>query len=157
MFALAPSGKLSVLRTGRACLRASRASSVVPESSFVSRARAARSRCRSTWAGRRRSENARTANAANAVQMGLFGLGWPEIAVIVGVGLLIWGPSRVGELGRNLGSLAGNLKRASSEFKEGLETSLAEAEKEQQSKEEVKLKGLKSADPTTASSDSKRT
>jgi sec-independent protein translocase protein TatA len=88
--------------------------------------------------------------------MGLFGLGWPEIAVIAGVGLLIWGPSRVGELGRNLGTLAGNLKRASSEFKEGLESSLEEAEKEQRNKEELKLKGLKSADPTTAGSDSNR-
>jgi sec-independent protein translocase protein TatA len=95
-------------------------------------------------------------SAASALQMGLFGLGWPEIAVIAGVGLLIWGPSRIGELGRNLGTLAGNLKRASSEFKEGLETSLADAEKEEKQKEEMKLKSLKSADPTAATTDSKR-
>lgn len=68
--------------------------------------------------------------------MGVFGLGWPELLVIAAVGLLIWGPSRVSSLGRNLGSLAGGLKKASSEFKDAMDESLSDAERDAAKKKE---------------------
>lgn len=33
----------------------------------------------------------------------MFGLGWPEIAIIAGVTLLIFGPKKIPELGKSLG------------------------------------------------------
>ncbi|GJQ14780.1 hypothetical protein GpartN1_g6571.t1 [Galdieria partita] len=60
--------------------------------------------------------------------MGLFGLGWPEIAVVVVVGTLIFGPKKISELGKDLGKVVGSMKQATSEFTEGMEESLKEAE-----------------------------
>ncbi|PXF47773.1 Sec-independent protein translocase protein TatA [Gracilariopsis chorda] len=62
--------------------------------------------------------------------MGLFGLGLPELAVIAGVGIFIFGPSKIAELGKDLGGLAGGLKKASSEFREAMQESLDEADRE---------------------------
>jgi sec-independent protein translocase protein TatA len=156
MFVVALSTNARVRRAGRVCGHVARKSCALHGSSFVPKRRTTDATLSKTLARELKGGDAQATGATRSLQMGLFGLGWPEIAVIAGVGLLIWGPSRVGELGRNLGTLAGNLKRASSEFKEGLESSLEEAEKEQRNKEELKLKGLKSADPTTAGSDSNR-
>ncbi len=33
----------------------------------------------------------------------MFGLGWPEIAIILGVALLIFGPKKIPEIGAALG------------------------------------------------------
>ncbi len=62
--------------------------------------------------------------------MGLFGLGLPEIAVIAGVGILFFGPKKIGEMGKELGGLAGSVKKATSEFQEAMEESLQEADEE---------------------------
>jgi len=64
------------------------------------------------------------------VSMGLFGLGFPELAVIAGVGILIFGPSKIAEMGKDLGGFAGGVKKATSEFKEAMEESLEEADRE---------------------------
>ena len=62
--------------------------------------------------------------------MGLFGLGLPEIAVIAGVGILVFGPKKIADMGKELGGLAGSVKKATSEFQEAMEESLEEADKE---------------------------
>lgn len=62
--------------------------------------------------------------------MGLFGLGLPELAVIAGVGIFIFGPNKIAEMGKDLGGLAGGLKKASSEFREAMQESLDEADRE---------------------------
>ena len=59
-----------------------------------------------------------------------FNLGIPEIAVILGVALLIFGPKKLPELGRNLGKGLRNFKEslstAASEVKAGLEEDSSE-------------------------------
>lgn len=62
--------------------------------------------------------------------MGLFGLGFPELAVIAAVGIFVFGPSKIAELGKDLGGIAGGVKKATSEFKDAMEESLEEADRE---------------------------
>ena len=45
--------------------------------------------------------------------MGLFGLGLPEVAVIAGVAVLLFGPSKIPELGKALGKTVRGLQDAS--------------------------------------------
>jgi len=61
--------------------------------------------------------------------MGLFGLGWGELAVIAAIGVLVFGPSKLTDAGKNLGSLAGTVKKASTEFQDAMQESLAEADR----------------------------
>ena len=48
--------------------------------------------------------------------MNIFGIGLPEIAVIGALALIVFGPKRLPELGRNLGKTLKGLQTASSEF-----------------------------------------
>eukprot|EP00882_Tetradesmus_deserticola_P001914 GHRQ01002053.1.p2 GENE.GHRQ01002053.1~~GHRQ01002053.1.p2 ORF type:complete len:146 (+),score=72.62 GHRQ01002053.1:199-636(+) len=56
------------------------------------------------------------------VCQGLFGLGLPEIAVIAGVVALVFGPSKLPELGKGLGKTVRSFQTAAEEFKSELET-----------------------------------
>lgn len=62
--------------------------------------------------------------------MGIFGLGAPEIAVIVGVGLLLFGPKKLADYGKKAGSLAGDVKKATAEFRDAMDESLTDADAE---------------------------
>lgn len=64
------------------------------------------------------------------VTMGLFGLGAGELLVIAGLGVLVFGPSKISELGKDLGGIAGGVKKASAEFKDAMQESIEEADKE---------------------------
>ena len=48
--------------------------------------------------------------------MNIFGVGLPEIAVIAGLALVIFGPKRLPELGRTIGKTLKGLQSASTEF-----------------------------------------
>ena len=48
--------------------------------------------------------------------MNVFGIGLPEMAVIAAVGLLVFGPKRLPELGRTLGKTLKGFQSASKEF-----------------------------------------
>jgi sec-independent protein translocase protein TatA len=57
---------------------------------------------------------------------GLFGLGLPEVALIAGVAALIFGPSKLPELGKSLGKTVKSFQTAASEFNEELKAGMAE-------------------------------
>jgi len=59
--------------------------------------------------------------------MGLFGLGGPEIAIILVAAAFVLGPQKLAELGKDAGKIAGELKEVPKEFAKGLEEGEAEA------------------------------
>lgn len=80
---------------------------------------------------------------ASVQTMGLFGLGAPEIAVIMLVGAFVLGPQKLAELGKEAGKMAGELKEVPKEFQEGL----AEGEREAQKlKKEISASSVKDAE-----------
>jgi len=48
--------------------------------------------------------------------MNIFGIGLPEMAVIAAIGLLVFGPKRLPELGKTLGKTLKGFQSASQEF-----------------------------------------
>jgi len=56
-----------------------------------------------------------------------FGLGWPELVIILVIVLVIFGASRVPEIGRALGKGIREFRGSVSEVKEGVEGKAAEA------------------------------
>ena len=52
--------------------------------------------------------------------MNIFGVGLPEMAVIAALGLVVFGPKKLPELGRSLGKTIKSLQKASSEFEDEL-------------------------------------
>ena len=59
--------------------------------------------------------------------MGLFGLGVPEIGVILVAAAFLLGPQKLAELGKDAGKIAGELKEVPKEFQKGLEEGEAQA------------------------------
>ncbi len=68
---------------------------------------------------------------------GLFGLGLPELAVIAGVAALIFGPSKLPELGKGLGKTVKSFQTAAKEFETELKAA-AGPDGEEAKKEEKK-------------------
>jgi sec-independent protein translocase protein TatA len=60
--------------------------------------------------------------------MNIFGIGLPEMAVIAAIGLLVFGPRRLPELGRTLGRTLKGFQSASSEFEKEFRTAIATVE-----------------------------
>ncbi|MYA50861.1 MAG: twin-arginine translocase TatA/TatE family subunit [Chloroflexi bacterium] len=56
-----------------------------------------------------------------------FGLGWPELVIILVIVLVIFGASRVPEIGRALGKGIREFRGSVSEVKEGVEDKAAES------------------------------
>ena len=56
--------------------------------------------------------------------MNIFGIGIPEIAVIVVLALLIFGPKRLPQLGKTIGKTLKGLKTASKEFENEINKTL---------------------------------
>ncbi len=67
--------------------------------------------------------------------MNIFGVGLPEMAVIAGLALVIFGPKRLPELGRSIGRTLKGLQSASTEF----EREIKDAMKEEESSNEDNL------------------
>jgi len=60
-------------------------------------------------------------SVADVSVMGLFGLGAPEIAIILVAGAFVLGPEKLVSLGKDAGSIAGELKDIPAEFQKGVE------------------------------------
>ncbi|MCW7754984.1 twin-arginine translocase TatA/TatE family subunit [Desulfobotulus sp. H1] len=61
----------------------------------------------------------------------MFGLGMPEILVILAVALIVIGPKKLPDLARSLGKAFGEFKTASRDFKDALNAEADPAKKPQ--------------------------
>ena len=66
--------------------------------------------------------------------MNIFGVGLPEVTVILILALLIFGPKKLPELGKQLGKTLKSLKKASNEFQNEIDRVMNEEYKEESSK-----------------------
>ena len=66
--------------------------------------------------------------------MNIFGVGLPEVTVILILALLIFGPKKLPELGRQLGKTLKSLKKASNEFQDEIDQVMNEEDKEESPK-----------------------
>jgi Tat protein translocase TatB subunit len=61
----------------------------------------------------------------------MFGIGLPELFVILAVALIVLGPQRLPEVARMLGRVYGQLRRASEEFQQTIRQDLAALERQE--------------------------
>ena len=66
--------------------------------------------------------------------MNIFGVGLPEVTVILILALLIFGPKKLPELGKQLGKTLKSLKKASNEFQNEIDQVINEEDKDKSSK-----------------------
>jgi len=69
--------------------------------------------------------------------MNVFGIGLPEIAVIGVLALIVFGPKRLPELGRNLGKTLKGFQTASTEFEREIQKAMAEPESQEQAEKSI--------------------
>ena len=72
--------------------------------------------------------------------MNIFGVGLPEVTVILILALLIFGPKKLPELGKQLGKTLKSLKKASNEFQNEIDQVMNEEDKD----EDESLKSIES-------------
>ncbi|RNC64341.1 MAG: TatA/E family twin arginine-targeting protein translocase [Desulfuromonadales bacterium] len=58
----------------------------------------------------------------------MFGIGIPELAVILVIALVVIGPQKLPDMARSLGKGLAEFKRASNDFKRGIENEVRAAE-----------------------------
>ena len=75
--------------------------------------------------------------------MDFFGLGWPEILLILIVALLIWGPNRIPEMAHKLGQFMSALRKASADLTT-------------QMRKEMELEEKKATEKTKAAADAEK-
>jgi sec-independent protein translocase protein TatA len=89
--------------------------------------------------------------------MNIFGIGLPEMAVIMVVALLIFGPKKLPEIGRSMGKAMRGFQEASKEFQDEFQkeaSQLEEAVKTTAELEPKQIEATKSQNNTAGSSQS---
>merc|ERR1712078_453541 len=74
-------------------------------------------------------------SVANVQTMGLFGLGAPEVGIILVAAAFLLGPDKLASLGKDAGKIAGELKEVPKEFQAGMAEGEANAKAMKQKKE----------------------
>ena len=64
-------------------------------------------------------------------------LGFPEMAFLFVLALLLFGPKKLPEIGRQIGKALNEFKRASNEFRSQIETEIANIERETESTPQI--------------------
>jgi len=82
-------------------------------------------------------------SVASVQTMSLFGLGGPELAIILIAAAFLLGPQKLAELGKDAGKIAGELKEVPKEFQAGMAEGEAQAK---QSVEEISASKPKAKD-----------
>jgi sec-independent protein translocase protein TatA len=82
--------------------------------------------------------------------MNIFGIGLPEMAVIAAIGLLVFGPKRLPELGKTLGRTLKGFQSASKEFEQEFRKVVDTVETEVASEQPVKALEPASSDDAKA-------
>ena len=86
----------------------------------------------------------------------MFGIGLPELVVILAVALIVLGPQRLPEVARMLGRAYGQLRRASEEFQNTIRQDLAALERQEDANrnkaiaQEIRERGADVEDVQTA-------
>lgn len=84
--------------------------------------------------------------------MNIFGIGLPEMAVIAAIGLLVFGPKRLPELGKTLGRTIKGFQSASQDFEKEFRTAMTVAEADPEFKADAQpAAALTAAAPEAAS------
>ncbi len=59
----------------------------------------------------------------------MFGLGWQELAIILGIALIIFGPKKLPELGKSLGQAISGFRQSTEKAKDVAKKEIKEIEK----------------------------
>ncbi len=79
----------------------------------------------------------------------MFGIGIPELVIIIIVALLVVGPAKLPELARSMGKALGEFRRLADDVKETIEQEMAkEPEKEEETQKEEQKAGQKAEGET---------
>ena len=80
----------------------------------------------------------------------MFGIGLPELIIIIIVALLVVGPSKLPDLAKSLGKALGEFRRMADEVKETIEEEMVKEKPKDEAKKEAEApKGTETAPPVT--------
>lgn len=71
----------------------------------------------------------------------MFGIGLPELILLMAIALIVLGPDKLPQIARILGKTLGEIKRATEEVRESLQKEALDVQQELKEAEKVRSKG----------------